>query len=332
MAPGIQDFTYFNIGKETVHGTPVAPTRQMYAEGTGVLAPDLGLNFHENENRGRRSNIGRVTQQLEDVSLKMRMPAVSFDDLVPIFAMFNGTATGVGGAADKTWTQTPSMTAATNNPPSYSIDVGDDVQNWRVQWGMISRLKMSAALGQVTSLEADWFGQRAIKGAKASPAANSAPKIPAELWTAKFAATFAGLAGASVQTNLVVGWELELFTGDIWRHYFDGNFFGAQNVETSITGTLKLTTEGTAFAVSEFYDKWAAQTTDYLRLKATSPVVLGGSFYSAQMDIPIVWSKVPPITKEDQGVNLYEVEAKVFDDGVNPSFNPVVVSSLTALP
>jgi hypothetical protein len=39
--PGTQIFTYFNVGKETVRGTPVAPTRKMlYAEGTGVLDVD----------------------------------------------------------------------------------------------------------------------------------------------------------------------------------------------------------------------------------------------------------------------------------------------------
>lgn len=329
--PGIQDFTYLNIGKETVRGTPVAPTRQLYAEGTGVLEPDLHLNFHEGDNRGRKSNIGRVTQQGEDVALHSRQSeGVSFDDLIVLGSFLNGTATAVGAGADKTWTQTPSMTA-TNSPASYSLDVGDDTQNYRVQYGMISRAKLAAGLIGVTTMEADWFGQRTVKTAKASPAANVAPRIPGDLWTIKFATTFGGLGAASIQTNFLVGWELELFTGLIWRHYQDGNLYGAQHVETSLKGTLKLTVESTALAISEAYDKWQSQTADYVRLKATGPT-LGGSAYSAQFDVPILWSNVPPIPKEDEGVNLYELSANLYDDGSNPIISPVIVGSLPALP
>lgn len=328
--PGIQDFTYINWGKETVRGTPVAPTRQFYGEGTGVLAEDLGLNFHEAENRGRRGRIARVTQQSEDVALKIAsVSGIGFDDLVWPLTQLKGGLTGVGGAADKTWTAAPAMTG-NNSPESMSVDVGDDVQNWRIQYAMMQSFKLSAALSDVTRLEATLFGQRAVKTAKATPAANSAVKIPGDLWTAKFAATFAGLAGASVSTNLLIDWELEVQTGLIWRHYMDGNLFGSQHVETSIGGTLGMTVESTAFAISEMYDKWKAQTPDYVRLKATGPT-LGGTNYSMQFDLPILWSNVPPITAEDNGINLYKVTANLLDDGTN-AIAPTLVCSLAAIP
>jgi len=330
--PGIQDFTIFNVGKETTRGTPVAPTRKMLgAEGTGVLEPDFHKNFHEKENRGRRSNVARVTTMGEDVALRMRLAeGVAYDDMVVPLSQLKGGMTGVGGAADKTWTAAPSMTAL-NNPEAYSIDVGDDVQNWRVQYGMMSRFKLAASLLDVTTLEASWFGQRAVKTAAAAPANNAAPRIPGDLWTIKFAGTFAGLAGASVSTLLLLGWELEVLTGLLWRHYMDGNLYGAQHVETSISGTLKLSVESTAFTISEMYDKWAADTVDYVRLKATGPT-LGGTNYSLQFDLPILWSKVPPITRADQDqVNIYDVEANLYDDGTN-AISPTLVCSLAALP
>lgn len=327
---GIQDLTYLNLGKEATRGTPVAPTRQMYAEGTGVLEPDPHLNFHEGENRGRKSNIGRVTQVGEDVLVNARIPAVSFDDLIVLFSFLNGTAAAVGAGADKTWTQTPSMTVS-NSPPAYSLDVGDDVQNWRVQYGMASRIKLASTKLDVTSADTTWFGQRALKTAKATPGANSSPRIPGDLWTVKFATTFGGLGAAAVQTNELIGFELEFKPGLVWRHYMDGNLYGSQHQEVSLEGTLKMSVESTAFTISEMYDKWQSQTIDYIRLKATGPT-LGGSAYSAQLDLPIAWSKVPPITKADEGVNLFDVEAVLFDDGANPIINPVIVGSLTALP
>lgn len=330
--PGTQIFTYANVGKETVRGTPVAPTRQLYVEGTGILDIDPSQNFHEGENRGVRTRIVRATQQAEDVSLSMRYASgVGYDDLVIPFSQLAGGKTGVGGTADKTWTFTPSMTAA-NSPEAYSIDVGDDIQNWRCQYSMLNAFTMSASTGDVTSLSMDWFAQRAVKVAKAAPATNAAVKIPGDLWTVKYAATAAGLPGAAVQTNFLLNWELQVQTGLKNRHYLDGNLYFGQHVETDISGVLQMTVESTALAVSEFYDKWMAQTVSFVRLKATGPV-LGGSFYSAQIDLPVIYSKVRPVGGQREGINLYEIIANLaYDPTGGNSIAPVIVNSLAALP
>jgi hypothetical protein len=330
--PGTQIFTYANVGKETVRGTPVAPTRKLYAAGTGVLDVDPSLNFHEKENRGVRTRIARATQQGENVALKMSYASgVGYDDLVVPVSQLKGGLTGTGAGADKSWTFVSAMAAA-NNPESYSVDVGDDVQNWRVQYGMVKSFKLSAARGDVTGLDMEWFGQRAIKGAKATPADNSAVKIPGDLWTIKFAATQAGLTGAAIQTNFLLDWTLDVDTGLIWRDYMDGNLYGSQHVETDIAGKLALTVESTALAVSEFYDKWLTQTLDFIRLKATGPV-LGSTNYSCQIDLPVLFSKVSPIGGEDEGINLYKIEANLaYDPTSAASIQGILVNSLAALP
>jgi hypothetical protein len=330
--PGIQLFTYANFGKETVRGTPVAPTRMLYAEGSGVLGLDSGQNFHEAVNAGIRARIRRVTRQTEDVNLKLATAAgVSYDDLVIPFSQLKGAQTGAGGGADKTWTFTPSMTAL-NAPESYSVDVGDDVQNWRMQYAMLRSFKISAGLGDVTQLAMDGFAQRAVKTAKATPALNSGIKIPGDLWTIKFAATAAGLPGASVQTNFLQDFDLEVITGLKWRHYMDGNLYGSQHVETDIAATLSMTVESTALAVSEFYDKHVADTMDFVRLRAQGPV-LGGSFYSAQIDLPVLYQEPEPIGAEDDGVNLYKIVARAtYDPTLANNIVPVIVNSLATLP
>jgi hypothetical protein len=330
--PGIQDFTYFNIGKETTRGTPVAPTRQLYLEGTGNFEPSFNINFHEGENYGRRSRIRRATSQGEDVVIHGRsVNGFPFDSYVFPLSQLLGALVYTGAGADRTVTVVPSMTAA-NNPLAFSVDVGDDVQNWRLQYAMLTRWKQSAGLNDLTQLEFDGFAQRAVKTAKASPAANTAVVIPGDLWTWKFATTFAGLTGASVQANLVVDHELEVLTGIVAEHYQDGNPYFGQHVETSIGGTLKLTVESTAFAITEFYDKAVAQTLDFVRAKATSPVVLGASFYSLQHDMGIFWDEPKIISRERDGINLYEVSGHLTDDGANGPINSVLVTSLTATP
>lgn len=330
--PGTQIFTYCNFGKETTRGTPVAPTRQFYNDGTGVLSLDNGQNFHEQENTGRRFRTRRVTRQTEDVTLKVNTASgVAYDDLVIPFSQLKGAQVGAGAGADKTWTFAPSPTAL-NAPEAYSVDVGDDIQNWRVQYAMASSFKIGAALGEVTQLQMQMFGQRAVKGAKATPVTNAAIKIPGDLWTIKFATTFAGLGAAAVQTNFLVDWELDVQTGLAWRHYMDGNLYGSQHVETDIAWTLSMTVESTALAVTEFYDKAVADTMDFIRLKATGPT-LGASNYSAQIDMPVLYEEPEIISGESgsDGINLWKIVAHGADDATN-GIAPTIVNSIAALP
>jgi hypothetical protein len=110
----------------------------------------------------------------------------------------------------------------------------------------------------------------------------------------------------------------------------DGNLFGGQHVETDIKGTLSMTVESTAQAVSEFYDKAIAGTMSFLRLKATG-AALGGTNYSAMIDMPVLYDEPVIISGEEDGVNLYTVVAHLADDGTN-GIVPVIVNSLAALP
>jgi hypothetical protein len=330
---GIQTFSYVNVGKETVKGTTVAPTRQMYPDCTGVLDIDPGLDFHEGENRGLRTPIVRATQTKIDVGLAFRTSeGINFDDLPVILSGLKGGEVGVGGAADKTWTIDVLMTAS-NVPESYTWDVGDDTQNFRVGYVMPRQITISAPADGVTQLQGAFFGQNVAKTAKAAPAANTGIKIPSKLWTVKFAATAAGLAGASVQAALLREWQLAIDTGMTWEHYLDGNLYGGPHLEgDQIKGTLTMVVDSTSFTISEFYDKWLAQTVDFIRLKATGPV-LGGTFYSAQFDMPIIYSKVQPISAAVNGVNRYAIEARMaYDATFATSLTATIVCSIAAYP
>lgn len=332
--PGIGPFTRISLGKETVKGTPVATTRRFY----GVVAGNFDLGdlwaYHEEENRGLKTRPSRgPTQLAEDPRFKLATTdGVGYDDLVIPFAMgLRGGLTGTGAGADKTWTFTPSNTA-TNAFESFSADVGDDTQNWRLQYVQATRWMISSELNGLTAFEADLIAQRAIKTTASVPAEISPVKIPGNLWTVKFATTFAGLPGASVQANFLRTWSLEWMTGIKPRHYADGNLYMGQTVETDLTGKLTMEVESTALAVSQFVDKYRAGTLDFVRLKATGPV-LGGSFYSLQFDVPVYYEEPKVIASVDDQVNLYTVSAKVaYDPTATKSLEATLVSSLAAIP
>ena len=330
---GIEVFTRVNLGKETTKGTAVARTRRWYGAMAGNF--DIGdvYNFHETENRGQRTRYNQRVPTLlrEAPTFKLSdIDGIDYDSLVLPFSVgCKGGLTGAGGAADKTWTITPSETAS-NALESMSVDVGDDVQNWILDYGMLSRWKLSTTFGEKTHFEGDLFAQQATKGAASAPAETIAPVIPADLWTIKFASAVAGLAGASISTNFLRSWSFEYMSGIKPRWYADGTTAMGQHVETDIAGTLTLEVESTALAVSEFVDKYRAGTLDCVRLKAQGPV-LGGTFYSLQIDIPLYWDSVVPVASVDDGVNLYTVTGHKAYDATN-SFSMVLVCSLAAIP
>ena len=331
--PGTSIFTHANIVKETTRGTPVAPTRKLYMEGTGVLDHDLGVSFHESELRGTRTSIVRATETKEAVAVALRTLAdsgVGYDELPYFLDALLGAQTGVGGGANKTWTMTPSMTAA-NNPDAFSLDVGDDIQNWRLQYCMWQRLHLSAAQTELTMLEVDGFAQRAVKGAAASPANSSPVRIPGSLWTFKFASTMAGLPAAGVMSNFVLSWDLDVNTGLVPRFYLDGNLYFGQHVESSITGTIGLRVESHASTITNFYDNYDTQTMQFVRAKATGPV-LGGAFYDAQIDVAVLWDKPSILAESEDGINIYNVTGRLAYDATSTnSIVPVIVNSISAL-
>lgn len=333
--PGVRLNSYVNIATESSAGTPVAPTRQLQMQLDGALDVDFNLNFHENENRGTRTKIVRTpTSQSEDVALQLStITGIGFDELVIFFAEFNGTATASGGGNDKTWTQSPNQ-GTTNSPKSFTLDIGDDIQNWRAQYSQFSTITLSSSRGALTQLTATGFAQRALKVAKSTSAASTAPiMIPGEAWTIKFATTQAGLTGASIQSNFLLDWDLTLDTGIRKRHYADGNMYFGQSVESGdVSGTLNLTVESTALAISEFYDKYATPQLDFIRLKNTGPT-LGSTNYSSTIDLPVFYDKPSLIATEEDGVNLYKIPARLaYDSTSSKSIQLVTVASLTALP
>jgi len=332
--PGVQTFTRVAFAKETTKGTPVAPTRRFYGAVTGNF--DLGQDwrYHEEENRGVRTRPSRTpTQVREFPQFKLAdIDGVGYDDLIQVAsAGIRGGQTGTGAGADKTWLFTAQNTGS-NAYEALTADVGDDVQNWRLQYVQPSRLRLFTEFGGLTRLEADLFAQRAIKGAATTPAEISSVKIAASLWTVKFATTFAGLPGASVQTNFLRTFSLEWMPGLKARFYADGNLYFGQTVETDLAGKLTLETESTALAVSEFVDKYTGGTTSFVRLKALGPA-LGASNYSAQVDLPILWEEPKIIASADDQVNLYTVTGKIaYDPTATKSLEATIVSSLSAIP
>jgi len=332
---GTQLFTGFTLGKETTPGSAVATTRMFYPDGTGMFEEDIQLTLHEGANRGTRSNLTHATQQGVAVELPFRSDSetgVAFDELPVYFSQFSGGQSGSGATAAKEWNFVPSQTAS-NSPESYTLEAYDDVQAWEFEYGHIRRLRISSSIDGLTQVEADWFARQATKTTKTSVAANDGVKVVGKQWTLKHATANAGLDAATSVASSLMSFDLDLATGLVPRWYMSGNLY-FENVQESepIGGTLSMVVASTDDSITQYYDKWKAQTVDFIRLR-NNGVSLGSTTYAAEIDLAVLYTDVKPISEEQEGVNFTAVEATVvYDSTWANSMSAHVIASIDTLP
>lgn len=334
MPPGVQHYTLFQTGKETTAGTAVAATRQWYPDGTGIINIDPNLALHRG-NRGTKTHLAHASTKGYTIGLTYRSEndiGVAYDELPIILNQAGGGTAGSGASANKTWTFNPTQTSA-DTVLSHTIEVGDDVQFWEFEYGQVSQFTLSAARDGMTQLEADWFARQPTKTTKTSVTANTAVRIPGNLWRVRFATAQSGLSGASDQSNFLLDWSAQYTTGLVPRFYQDGTAYFGQSVQAvPLSAMLTLHVESTSTAVSQFYDKHIAQTVDFIQLAATGPS-LGTATYSAQLQYAVLYTGVKPIASESDGVNIYEITAEtVYDSTWTNSMGGTVVCSIASIP
>lgn len=332
---GSQALTNIQLAKETIYGTPVARTRKFYGVSTGSFSDPYEWAWHDQENRGiktRTSRGGTIVRTSPKLTLS-DIDGIGYDDLVIPFSIgIEGGQTGTGGAADKTW-QFTAQNTTTAAYESACADFGDDVQNYILGGLVPLSWEISATAGESTHFTMDCVGSYIAKGAATSLSNIQPVYIPGGLWTLKHASAFADLAAASVQTCFLRTFSLKWNPGRLPQYYLSGTLGACSVAESYLEGEITMTVDSTAYAVSEYYDKFAAQTLDFTRLKATSAESLGGSNYSLGFDFPVYWTNVVPISAETDGINQYAITGKIsYDATSTKSLEANLVCSLSAIP
>lgn len=335
MPPGLQHYTRLTIGKETVAGTAVAGSRLLYPDGTGFFSEDQMQTFGEDANRGTKTHVTRSVSQGTAAAVTYRTPAqrgVAYDELVIPFSQIKGGVTGSGGTAAKVWTFTPTQNASSSQE-TYTLEPGDDNESWRMEYGQVSRFRLSAAVDQPTQLEMDFFARQAtVTSTLSKPTPTDPVTIPGKKWKVRFATAQAGLNTASDETNFLLDFDLDVTTGLVPRRYQDGNDYFGQSVEgEQLDFTFTMHGESTSQA-STRYAKWKNNEVEFVRLRANGPS-LGSTTYAAQVDLAVLWTNVQPIASADAGVNIWEFTGRAaYDSTWDNSIVGHLINSITALP
>lgn len=328
----VHPLTGFQLGKETTAGTAVPTTRELYPSGLGYFDPGVQTVKHGGQ-RGRFTNITSGTLVSERPIIGFVVdPEVgaSYDDLIYLGAGLDKGETGSGATADKTWAFSSTQTAHTFE--TFTANVFDDDQAWEVEYCFptTGSLWIDDPEG-LTQWSMDLAGRQTQKVTVDAVTGNDAVKIPAGLWTVKYATAQSGLTGASALS------VLRTFRLDIdypMRPVFnaDGNLYmNRGEASTNLGGTLSMVWDGGADAETQ-YDRWRTQSVSFFRLRATGPT-LGATAYQASFDCAVLWDEVKPMAGETEGVVTYEMTGTLTDDATwDDSLQFDLINSLAAIP
>lgn len=315
---GIRLLSHFQIGLETTKGTPVAATRMMYPDLSSTFQIDWMKTYHEGRRTGRRNPVTYATRQGERVAINYRTvddTGISFDELSFFLNAPDGATAATSGGTAYLWDTFAWGGTASGTPRTYTVEYGDDVQNYEAEYCFPTRLGLSADTDGMTQLTADIVGRQSTKSTKTALTPVDPVLIPGYLWVPKFATAQSGLDGASTITNFLRNWSMDWSTGLVPHKYQDGLDYFGQVVESApVEGTVKLVVDSNATAISRFYDKGEAGTVDFLNLTATGAAIGGDSPYKVDIDVALEYTSVSLLASDIDGVNTYEVNAKIVDD------------------
>jgi hypothetical protein len=335
---GTRSLSYLQLGKEVTKGTAVAATRLLSSDISGSFAVDWGYTFHEGRAVSTHAPISYGTRQFERVDIAFRTPddtGIAFNELPFFITQPAGSTAGAaaGTANAYAWTGSWGGTAD-GSAISYTIEFGDDVQEYEAEYCQMMRLRMGGGADNMTTLSADLFGRQATKSTKTALAGLDEVRIPAYLWVPKFATSGGGLAAATSYVNFLREWEADWTTGLMRHHYASGvDYFGQATESGRVEGTIRLVVDSNSTAITQFYDKGEAGTKDFLRLQATGGTITNsGTAYTAILEFGLFYENVTALGGEIDGQNTYEIEARIaYDSTWGKAAGATAVNTLATL-
>lgn len=315
--------TKYQYGPETTRGTAVAATRLLGADPKPV--PNDRTWNQVRYGTGRR---GGAQQKRNDTLLVkdslnfsnlyfQALPMLLQCSIDGVIAPTEQTA----GQQDYLWTATP-LWNAPNTPSTISLQLGDDVQAWVMEYLMFDRLKFTWGVPQdgeasPVSCEASYFARQLT--AQAFTASLSLPANLSMLngkLTRMWIDSVWANAGTTEITNTLRGGELEIMTGNHPKFFGSGNKYFDGYGEGDIIAMASLTLEGNAAALA-IYNDFRSGAAKVLRLEFQGPQIGTGVNARFRVDLNGYWEIVTPVNSESKGNNLSRAVFRTIDDGTN---------------
>lgn len=313
-------------GIEATPGTLVAATHRVpFEPGSAEL--------HNTIDRIRRRNSGSLATS-HSSSSGLTHAALQYDEratfdflAVNLASLLAPTVTGTGAGADKTWAFTPSDSV--DNLKRASLELGGRdtwpaeehiagaiIRAWELTWDKTGEDWMQSI---------EWIGIRSTQAAKAGALTLPTTLVPILAKATRCYIDPTTFGSTSYGRALSGRIRVELETSE--RFGTDGNDYANRIAVLKRTVTASVVAE---YDATTLRDAWRNGTLQKLRIANTGPS-LGGSTYSAILDIPGTWETSD--LGDDGGIITLEHELTAeYNATLTADISATIVNSIAAIP
>ncbi|MBU1173742.1 MAG: hypothetical protein KKD44_29580 [Proteobacteria bacterium] len=221
MASGLRGLRKIEIGEEGTKGTAVPATAGL----VGVLTMKESPTIHRPvEERGQLAEFSRSVKvgNLAELTLESD---VTFEQILWLLHMgVLGNVTPVTAGAPATanrWTFTPAMAAA-GVFDSFTIEYGDDIEQWESEYCMASAIEISGAMNEPMKVRGDIFGRKMT----VCNFTGNAPPVVESVLTQKarlYIDDETGKIGGTLQADTLISFTYRINTGLGFKRFADGS-------------------------------------------------------------------------------------------------------------
>lgn len=309
---GSQMFRKNQYGKETTRGTAVAATAMWM--GSATIPKDREPK-HPTDTLGLRVESARteILQLLADpVALAMDGDTGAYYEGLPL--LFGTTVKGgviateqTSGQHDYLWDFTPSLSAPAN-PDTITLEIGDNDQNYEIEYLMGKTINIDWAFGEnaFLNISAEYFGRQVTKST--ATAGLTRPTIHGiNANTGKFYLnpTWATLGGTQ-KTGFLRSGSMQIATGNHPKFLGAGNKYFDVHGEGYLAVTGSLVVEGGAEAIARL-DDFQGGVMRAMRFAWTGPLIGTGLAHLLQLDVFAAFDEVIPLSGFADNNTLYAV-------------------------
>lgn len=311
------------IGVESTPGTAVAANKLLNSVD---IEPELHFDIQKFQPTGQKfSSIVIPGKEWAEANMK---GVASYSEVIYMLSSLLTTTTGVqqGATTAYLWTFKPAGRTA-DTVKTFTIEQGDANRGQKFAYAVFSEGSFTFNRSS-TAIEGKIFGQAITDGITmtASPTAiEEKPVIPNQLdvW---LDATFAGIGTTKLLRVLEVKVNIQNRFGPLWvLNSALGSFASHVELDPNVTVELQLEADSAGMAL---LTTLRAGTTQYMRIKATSPDLAGTAFpYTLTFDICAKISGVSPYSDQDGVYAITFTHEAIYD----PAWNSGQAISIAAM-
>lgn len=331
---GITKLKKVQLGLEETKGTEVDATALWLGDvemkdNREVIIPD--------ENVGYLGPVDRSYIPYADTDVNFNETEANFEQVG--YALAAGIKDVVSGTTNGGTTNGyiytyPMATTAVPTTKTYTIEGGDNQQEYQAVYGFCQEITLSGAPKEAVKISSKWHARSMAKGTFTS--AISVPTVEQILFGKGklYSDAVGGTLGATQLTNTWLGFDMTINTGLVPVVTGDGNlYFSFEKCTTpDVTGSLVLEHDASGVA---YYDDFVAGTTRQVRMKFLGSALTGsGGMHSTKVFQIDFCMKIFSVDLMDSvnGNNTVKVNWRaVFNATANLYFAITVVNTLSAL-